>query len=112
MMLAALTDILKGKPSARRSSKWPTVRARHLVLHPICEVCGGRDSLEVHHIQPFHIHPDLELEPSNLMTLCESKKKGVNCHLFFGHLGNFKTINPVVISDSTNWKIKLLKPPP
>ena len=111
-MISSLTDILKGKPRARRSYKWPSARAKHLVLNPICEVCGGRDSVEVHHIQPFHIHPDLELYPENLMTLCESKKKGVNCHLFFGHLGNFKTINPTAPEDAANWKIKLLKPTP
>lgn len=52
-----------------RSPKWPAVRAEHLKDHPICEVCGAT-KVEVHHIKPFHLRRDLELERSNLITLC------------------------------------------
>ena len=91
-----------------RSSKWPKVRAEFIKLYPTCEVCGGNKKIEVHHMAPFHIYPELELEPSNLITLCESKNNGVNCHLFFGHLGNFKKYNPTVVNDSKTWKLKIL----
>lgn len=104
-----LVDAAKGKHpvTAKRSSHWPTVRKQHLALHPVCEVCGGSEKLEVHHRQPFHLHPDLELDPSNLVTLCESKKSGVNCHLFVGHLSNFRGWNPNVLEDADTWKKKL-----
>lgn len=109
VIIKHLVDAAKGKHplSAARSSHWPTVRKQHLAFHPTCELCGGSAKLEVHHIRPFHLHPDLELEPSNLITLCEADKDGVNCHLLFGHLGNFKSFNVEVITDSTHWSEKI-----
>jgi len=72
-------------------------------------VCGGKEKLEVHHLQPFHIKPDLELDPNNLITLCESKNHGINCHLFIGHLGNYKSINDTAQQDAFFWLKKLQK---
>src|SRR5512135_3581631 len=94
-LLEHIKHRLQGKipHGMKRSNKWPKVRAAHLAKHPACEVCGGNEKLEVHHKRPFHLHPDLELDPKNLITLCESKHGGVNCHLFVGHLGNFKSFN-------------------
>jgi hypothetical protein len=64
--------------SKPRSSKWPTVRRKHLSEHPICAGCGRTEDelpsdskIEVHHIKPFHLFPELELDPTNLVTLCE-----------------------------------------
>lgn len=104
-----LVDAAQGKHpiSSARSSHWPTVRKQHLAMHPVCAVCGGSEKLEVHHIRPFHLHPDLELNPDNLITLCESLKGGVNCHLLFGHLGNFKSFNTQVRDDASSWADKL-----
>lgn len=59
---------------------------------------------------PFHEAPELELEPSNLMTLCERKKYGINCHLLVGHLGDYRRINPDVHGDAETWRTKLLRP--
>jgi 5-methylcytosine-specific restriction protein A len=110
-MISHLLDTLAGKHpySAKRSSRWYSVRRKHLLTQPKCALCSGTAKLNVHHIQPFHLHPELELEPSNLITLCESDKGGINCHLFFGHLGNFKMINPSVLEDVAAWSIKLKK---
>ena len=91
----------------RRSSRWPSVRKQFLKEHEQCAVCNGKDKLEVHHIIPFHIAPELELDPNNLLTLCERKKYGINCHLFMGHLGNYKRYNPEVIEDSQIWNQKI-----
>jgi 5-methylcytosine-specific restriction protein A len=104
-----LIDAAKGKHplGAARSGHWPTVRKQHLALHPVCEVCGGAVKLEVHHIRPFHLHPDLELDPANLVTLCEANKGGANCHLLFGHLGNFKSFNVEVTTDAPHWSEKI-----
>ena len=100
-MLQQLKDKFLGKvpKDCRRSSRWPSVRAAHLEKNPTCALCGGIEALEVHHIVPFHIDPANELNPANLITLCESKRRGVNCHLGIGHLGNYKRSNPTVRED-------------
>jgi hypothetical protein len=112
-MIARIIDAVKGKAplSAKRSGHWSTVRKEHLEKHGACALCEGKDKLNVHHIKPFHLHPELELEPSNLITLCESEKGGVNCHLFFGHLGNFKSVNETVVEDVEKWKEKVKNRP-
>ncbi len=89
----------------KRSSKWPEVR-KVFLMGKTCAVCGGKKKLEAHHKKPFHLHPDKELDPANLIALCEGNKE-VNCHLFVGHLGNFRGFNPEVEKDAGEWKEKL-----
>lgn len=79
-----------------RSPHWPAVEKAHLAREPFCRYCGGTLLLQVHHMMPFHLDPEKELDPSNLITLCEDYKDGVECHLHIGHLGNWKTYNPSV----------------
>lgn len=112
-IITQLKDALTGKApiTARRSSKWPGVRNAFLKTHTTCAVCGSKDSLQVHHKKPFHLFPDLELDPSNLIALCESKTAGTNCHLLFGHLGSFQSYNPSVEADSIGWQIKIANRP-
>jgi 5-methylcytosine-specific restriction protein A len=109
MIIQKIKDVLKGKCEIKdkRSAKWPTVRKKFLIENPKCAVCNGKKILEVHHIKPFNSSPELELDPSNLITLCESKKKGLTCHLLIGHLGNYRNINKDVINDSLVWNKKL-----
>jgi 5-methylcytosine-specific restriction protein A len=109
MILKNIKDVAQGKAPLghKRSNKWPTVRKNHLKQFPACAVCGDTKKLEVHHIKPFHKHPELELEPSNLLTMCESKSYGIICHLLIGHNGSYKSINPDVIKDAAAWKKKL-----
>lgn len=78
-----------------RSDRWDTVRDNHLKSNPWCAACGCRDvtRLNVHHRRPFHLFPELELDPANLMTLCETSRR---CHLDIGHEGNWKSWNPAV----------------
>lgn len=105
--------VIKDRPSdkvpegARRSTKWPAVRKTFLKLHPNCSVCGGKKKLEAHHKMPFHLNPALELNPENLIALCENKNDGVNCHLLVGHLGCFKSFNADVVIDADKWKEKI-----
>ncbi len=109
-----LVGVAQGKHpmSEKRSPEWPRVRKEHLEKHPTCEVCGGTEKLEVHHIRPFHLHRELELSPENLITLCESKGVGgLNCHLIFGHLGNFKSFNVTVTKDAPEWLDKIKNRP-
>lgn len=98
-VLTAVKDAIQGKPLSLRSPKWHGVRDAFLKDHASCAACGGTVKLQVHHKQPFHLHPDLELEPTNLITLCETVTK---CHLKIGHLGNWKSFNPNVVDDAAN----------
>jgi len=83
---------------ARRASGWSKVRAEHLSKEPKCAACGTDKGLEVHHIKPVHVYPELELELSNLITLCDK-----SCHLYFGHLKYFKSWNPEVRADAARY---------
>lgn len=78
-----------------RSPRWDSVRKTFIQTHPFCEACGSLKKLQVHHILPFHLHPELELDISNLITLCMDKNE---CHLEIGHGGSFKSFNPYVKS--------------
>ena len=112
MATTTLKELEEGKePSHKRSPRWGKVRKEHLKNNPTCALCGGMRKLEVHHIKPFHVHPELELDPDNLLTLCEDKGDGVYCHLFFGHLGSYKSINVTVREDILVWKEKLKSRP-
>lgn len=85
------------KPRGLRSHHWTKVANDHLALHPFCAACGCqvRKLLNVHHIKPFHVYPELELDERNLITLCESATH--NCHLIFGHLLNWRSWNAEVV---------------
>jgi len=82
-----------------------------LERHPTCALCEGNKTLEIHHKKPFHLHPELELDPNNLITLCESGKNGIVCHRAFGHLGSYQSINNSVIVDAAWWKDKIVNRP-
>ena len=53
----------------------------------------------------------LELDPANLIVLCENWKDGVCCHLLFGHLGSFKSFNVDVVADAKLWHDKITNRP-
>lgn len=82
---------------APRSFHWPAVRRAHLKLEPLCAACGSALQLEVHHIIPFHVRPEMELVDSNLITLCEGVRR---CHFEIGHFGNWSRSNPNVRRDA------------
>jgi 5-methylcytosine-specific restriction endonuclease McrA len=83
-----------------RSPHWPAVRAAHLRAHPCCAACGGTEDLQVHHIAPFHLHAHLELDPKNLITLCE--KTGHWCHFRIGHVYDWRSWNCFVVEDAAD----------
>jgi 5-methylcytosine-specific restriction enzyme A len=91
---------------ATRSPKWINVRKEHLKNYPLCAACGKDSKLEVHHKIPVHISPELELDPSNLITLCADP-----CHIIFGHLMNFKSYNKNVVEDSAVYLYKVKNRP-
>ena len=113
-ILTTLGDLVRGKTDLsypRRSPMWGKVRAEFLKSNTTCAVCNGTKNLEVHHILPFHVNPALELDPNNLIVLCEAGANGINCHLLVGHLGNFKSVNVNVVADAKIWNDKIKNRP-
>jgi len=89
--------VVREKAKSVRSSKWRAVRKTHMDAHPECAVCAATKLLQVHHVTPFSDRPDLELEPTNLITLCMTKTE---CHLLVGHGDRFSCFNPHVVQDA------------
>lgn len=81
-----------------RSPQWPKVRRDFIAAHPNCEGCGTTDNLEAHHRKPFHLDKSKELDPANLITLCE--KSGHDCHFRLGHEFDWKAFNTFVQHDA------------
>lgn len=94
-------DVCRMMGSKPRSPKWRIVRDWFVKNNPQCCVCETKSNLEVHHIEPYHLFPEKELDKMNLMTLCE------RCHLFVGHLGSWQAWNPGVVSDAIVWNEKM-----
>jgi hypothetical protein len=91
----------------KRSNMWPAVRRKHLEMEPTCQGCGTKKELNVHHIRPFHLHPALELDHKNLITLCEYHR----CHLVFGHLCSWDSYNVNVRADAKAYLAKVQNRP-
>lgn len=104
-MIAFLRSLFAAKPAEGRSPKWPAVERQFLRDHPCCEACGTRDDLNVHHVRPFHLRPDLELDPANLITLCRTD------HLVLGHLHEWASYNPDCRGDVAAYRTKLDRRP-
>ena len=69
-------ELVKSNP---RSSKWKAVRNNFIKTHGWCAVCGKTENLVVHHKEPFHLFPEKELDPTNLVTLCEKCHDKMHC---------------------------------
>ena len=94
---------------APRSPDWNRIRKAHIKLYPLCAIDNKKGTLlksnEVHHILPFHEHPELELEPKNFITLCRAH------HLEWGHFYNFKSWNSQVKKDAELWRKRVANRP-
>lgn len=90
---------------AVRSPKWSTLRKQHLINQPNCQACNRTTKLEVHHKIPVHIDSTKELDPENLITLCDT------CHFVFGHLLDWKSWNTNVVKDVLNFYRKVQNRP-
>lgn len=93
------------KQGAERNPRFHRESRLWLKDHPTCARCGGKKSLQVHHVEPFHLHimrPDLypvdkEMDPANWIPLCMAKPW--YCHIVAGHGGDFKMWIPTVRED-------------
>jgi len=81
----------------KRSPKWAALSRRHRRHQPDCQLCGSLVFCTTHHILPFHLFPEHELDPDNLITLCEGQT--INCHYFLGHMLDWKSYNPHLLED-------------
>lgn len=88
-----------------RNGKWRSLRNRLIDEAGCCAVCQKKTNLIVHHKIPFHVDPSLELDENNLVVLCENDI--LNCHLIFGHLGNWREYNEEIDKDIEIWNKKL-----
>ena len=104
-MLSRLLNwmLASSQPKVRRSPKWGAVRQAHLGVEPVCQACRGEKRLEVHHVIPVHVDPTRELDPRNLLTLCEAP--GRHCHLIFGHAYDWRLHVPKVREYLSQWRL-------
>ena len=95
-ILIALLEWWQHRDSERlfgsvRSPEWSKVRNDFIKENPLCEVCGKKGSRlepnQIHHLSPYHLFPEKELEKSNLATACR------RCHLLIFHLNSFRSYN-------------------
>lgn len=84
-----------------RSGKWPAFENLLIAERKACRACGNMNVKELtgHHVEPFHLAPNRELDPTNVEILC-SNGPGVHCHRFFGHCGNWRIANMRVREDA------------
>jgi len=96
---------IASKYGLARSPEWHRVAREHRLREPACVACGYKGKhLQVHHIKPFHLHPHLELDPQNLITLCEAR--GREHHLLLGHLDAWNSYNEHVRADAKHFHRK------
>ena len=93
------------QPKESRSPHWQKLAHDTVVAHPFCAASGLKHDLQVHHERPFHVHPELELDPSNLIVLNRTY------HLIFGHLGDWKSWNADVRKDAARMYEQITKRP-
>jgi len=77
-------------------------------MNPTCAVCGSIKRLAAHHIAPYQWNKELELDQSNLITLCEGPG---NHHLTFGHLNQWVSYNENVVKDAAEWNKRIKSRP-
>ena len=73
------------------NGSWQATRKKYLeFMGRKCRCCGYEKNIEVHHILPRHVRPDLTLEINNLIALCK------HCHFHVGHLNNYHNYNETI----------------
>ena len=90
------------KNAPMRSVHWESTEREFRAVNKLCP-CGSDDDLNVHHIFPFHLYPQFELEWWNLITLCRKH------HYEFGHNEDWKAFNPFVVDDMKAQALRIQK---
>lgn len=87
----------------KRSPKWRKF-CKEFLKGKACAACGKAESLQLHHIYPFHLFPERELDETNVIPLCSGPGE-TDCHLMIGHGDNFRAYVPIV--DALAERVKL-----
>jgi len=58
---------------------------RSLPENQECAWCGRARKLDIHHVVPVSVDPDLAADPDNMIMLCRKPP----CHQTIGHHGDF-----------------------
>ena len=66
----------KKKAKAQRTKAWALLSSKLRKETPFCQKCGRTEHLQVHHLLPRKLYPQLLLEESLLIVLCP------RCHTF------------------------------
>ena len=85
-LIPALQALTPSGPPASvppRAPEWDDVEKEFLRENPACAACGGTYNVRAHHILPYHLCPEKELDPENLLPLCEASVR--MCHYRIGH---------------------------
>ena len=67
---------LKKKQKSQRNKAWAELSRKLRTETPYCQKCGSVSHLQVHHLLPRKLYPELLLEEWNLVVLCP------RCHTF------------------------------
>ena len=76
----------------------------HRKNNPVCAATGLTNRLEVHHLLPVSVRPDLAADSTNLITLHK------HAHLIIGHGGNYKSYVTNVKEVCASIKIQRTQP--
>lgn len=83
----------------QRAGAWRRVRAEHLAKYPACAACGRTKNVVPHHVIPVSVDASRELDPENLITLCDDP-----CHIVFGHFLSYQCYNSEVRTMAAAYK--------
>ena len=67
---------LKKKLKSQRNKAWAALSLKLRTETPYCQKCGRKEHLQVHHLLPRKLYPQLILDERNLVVLC------ARCHNF------------------------------
>ena len=70
----------------RRMSETRSAVRRFRLHNTKCAWCGRTKRLEVHHVVPISVAPELAASEDNMLMLCRKPA----CHLIIGHDGDFR----------------------
>lgn len=89
-------ELARIETACPRSPHWRSFEKDLIEKQPYCSFCGEEapsTQLVGHHIVPFHLNKDLELDPNNILIVGETCTTGHH-HLLLCHFGNFRKWNP------------------
>ena len=104
-LIASVAVPLVAMGAGSRSPDWQTKSNEYKKHNGSCRACGATTKLEIHHIFPFHLYPELEMVEDYWITLCR------DCHYLFGHLKDWKSWNPTVREDAAKFLVQVKNRP-